>query len=272
MTKKEKCSNTQINRIVIHKEDNEKRIYENELNAYIKDGWVKGLSDLHKKSLSEKHIGKKPWDTGIKLDEHTKRKISDSLKGNTPWNKNITGVQNAWNKGLTKETDGRVRKISNSKIGHEVSEKTREKISKAFKGKKIDKDKLLIKVTKEYLTKKKNNSFNKSKKEEDFYKSLLEENKNKTIYRQYKDEQRYPFYCDFYILEDDLFIELNLHWTHGGKPFDQNDKECMKQLENWNEKAKSSQFYKNAIQTWTVRDVEKQRIARENNLNYKTIY
>ena len=50
------------------------------------------------------------------------------------------------------------------------------------------------------------------------------------------------------------------------------DEECKKQLEAWQEKAKTSKFYENAIQTWTVRDVEKQRIAKENNLNYKVIY
>ena len=40
----------------------------------------------------------------------------------------------------------------------------------------------------------------------------------------------------------------------------------------WQEKAKTSQFYANAIKTWTERDVEKQRVAKENNLNCKIIY
>ena len=92
--------------------------------------------------------------------------------------------------------------------------------------------------------------------------------KEKFIYK----EDRYPFYCDFYIVEDDLFIELNTHWTHGGKPYDPDDKECQEQLATWEEKAKTSQFYANAIKTWTERDVEKRRVAKENNLNYKVIY
>lgn len=157
-------------------------------------------------------------------------------------------------------------------MGHEVSEETREKLRKAFTGKKYDKKTLEIKLSKEYLTKKKNNTFNTSKPESDFYNKLLLENSTKTIFRNYKDKDRYPFYCDFYIVEDDLFIELNFHWTHGGKPFDPNDKECQEKLAIWQEKSKTSQFYKNAIQTWTVRDVEKQKIAKENNLNYKAIY
>lgn len=97
-------------------------------------------------------------------------------------------------------------------------------------------------------------------------------NENKTIYRNYKDRDRYPFYCDFYIVEDDLFIELNAHWTHGGKPFDENDEECIKQLQEWREKAKTSKFYENAIETWTVRDVKKLETAKKNRINYKTIY
>ena len=94
---------------------------------------------------------------------------------------------------------------------------------------------------------------------------------NCDVVRQYKDD-RYPFACDFYIPSKDLFIELNAHWTHGGRPFDPNDEDCQKQLAVWQEKAKTSKFYENAIQTWTVRDVEKQRIAKENNLNYIVFY
>lgn len=137
--------------------------------------------------------------------------------------------------------------------------------------KKLTEAQLEIRASKEYLTKKKNNSFNTSKPEEELYTILLKENVNKTILRRYK-EDRYPFYCDFYIVEDDLFIELNAHWTHGGKPYDPDDEECQKQLTTWEEKAKTSQFYANAIKTWTERDVEKQRVAKENNLNYKVIY
>lgn len=132
-------------------------------------------------------------------------------------------------------------------------------------------EKLQIKLSKEYLTKKLNSSFNSSKPEEDFYLELKELNKHKTIYRRYKEE-RYPFYCDFYIKEDDLFIELNLHWTHGGRPYDPNDAKCQRQLQLWQEKAKTSKFYQQAIETWTIRDVKKLETAKKNNLNYKTIY
>ena len=45
-------------------------------------------------------------------------------------------------------------------------------------------------------------------------------------------------------------------------------------LENkkWKEKSKTSQFYKNAIETWTVRDIKKLYYVSINNLNYIALY
>ena len=73
--------------------------------------------------------------------EH-KRKIGDSNKGKS-------------NKYKGKKRPSEVgEKVSKSKMGHEVSEETREKLRKAFTGKKYDKKTLEIKLSKEYLTKK----------------------------------------------------------------------------------------------------------------------
>jgi hypothetical protein len=57
-------------------------------------------------------------------------------KGNIPWNKGAKGLQVAWNKGLTKEVDERVKKYSKTQEFNVVSEETKRKISKANKGKK----------------------------------------------------------------------------------------------------------------------------------------
>ena len=122
-----------------------------------------------------------------------------------------------------------------------------------------------------FKTKKINGTFNSSKPETNYYYKLCEKYGKKNVLRNYKS-QLYPFYCDFYIKSKSLFIELNLHWTHGGKPYDPNDKECQEKLAIWQEKSKTSQFYRNAIQRWTVRDLEKQKIAKENNLNYVMYY
>ena len=77
--------------------------------------------------------------------------------------------------------------------------------------------------------------------------------------------------CDFYIPSKDLFIELQASWTHGGRPFD-GSIECQKQLNTWKQKASISNYYKNAIETWTKRDVLKRQTAEKNNLNYIEIW
>ena len=275
MNKIEKCRNTQVNRIVIHKGNKEKRIYSAELETYLTDGWSKGFSENHKKINSEKHKGLIPWNKNTKGLMKPNR--TTWQKGNIPWNKGNKSPKKK--KSTITESIGKEEmlkrkglKISKSKKGHIVTKETREKISKSKKNKKMSPEKLEIKTTKEYLTKKKNNSFNNSQLEQDFYNNLLKENRLKTIYRQYKDKERYPFYCDFYIKEDDLFIECNFHWTHGGKPYDPNDKECQEKLNLWQEKAKTSKFYQQAIYVWTELDVKKQKTAKDNNINYKVIY
>ena len=91
------------------------------------------------------------------------------------------------------------------------------------------------------------------------------------VVRQYKEE-RYPFRCDFYVISEDLFIELNTHWTHGEEPYDETNPKHQKIRAELQEKAKTSKFYEVALKVWTEVDVLKQRIARENNLNYEVIY
>lgn len=270
MNKIEKCKTTQIGRIVIHKDEQEKRIYQNELNYFLENGWELGISEKHRIKTSQSKMGQKPWNKGVKGS--IKPNSTSFEKGHIPWNKGVIGCQISWCKGLTKETDERVSKISQSKIGHQVSIETRKRLHDANIGKRYEGEKLKRKIEKSYLTKKSNNSLNTSNEEEIFYENLILENQNKTIFRQYYDAERYPFNCDFYIKEDDLFIELNKHWTHGGKPYNPNNEECQKQLREWEEKAKTSQFYKNAIETWTIRDVNKLKYAKENNLNYNVIY
>lgn len=119
--------------------------------------------------------------------------------------------------------------------------------------------------------KRKHNTFNTSKDEEFFYSKLLKIFPKEDIFRQYKDP-RYPFNCDFYIKSLDMFIELNFYISHGEHPFDPSNKNDLDLLESWKEKSKKSQFYKNLIETWTIKDPLKQKIAKENNLNYKLIY
>ena len=113
------------------------------------------------------------------------------------------------------------------------------------------------------LTLKKHNSFNKSKQEDQIYDLLLQ--KYIKVERQYKSEI-YPFSCDFYIPELNLYIEYQGTWEHGNKPYDKNDLECIDLLNKWNIKNKIR--YKNAIKIYTISDPLKRQIAKENNLNW----
>ena len=118
-------------------------------------------------------------------------------------------------------------------------------------------------IAKKYETKRKNGTFNTSNPEDRCYDLLCSIYPNAK--RSYKSEQ-YPYLCDFYVPELDLYIECHFFWTHGGHFFDPNNPEDLAKLEKW--KSKHSKFYDNAIQNWTVRDLEKLECARKNNLNY----
>lgn len=135
---------------------------------------------------------------------------------------------------------------------------------------KTPKDRLKWKE-KEYQTKKANNSFHISKLEDAYYLELCNKYGENDVTRQYRDE-RYPFACDFYIKSEDKFIEFNKTWTHGGKPYDSNDEDCIALLNKWKEKALTSKYYQIAIYTWTDLDVRKREYADKNHLNYEVIY
>ena len=99
-----------------------------------------------------------------------------------------------------------------------------------------------------------------------FLKQLLSCFQKNDVEREYDEDERYPFKCDFYIKSKDLFIEVNGFWVHNDHWFDENNKDDIKQLEEW--KKKEARFYRTAIEVWTERDVKKREFARKNNLNY----
>lgn len=120
-----------------------------------------------------------------------------------------------------------------------------------------------IRKEKEIETKRKNNTLTTSKSEEKTF-SLLKEKFPRTI-RQYHSE-KYPFYCDFYIPEKELYIELNGNWTHGFHPYNKDSIEDSKRLMEMKEK--NSKYYDKAIYVWTVLDPKKRETAKANNLNF----
>lgn len=122
---------------------------------------------------------------------------------------------------------------------------------------------------KRYITRKKHNTFNTSKIENELIEYL---SKNNIKYIHQYVSEIYPYNCDFYLPDYDLYIEIQGNWTHGTHPFDVNNIDDINKLEILKEKSKTSAFYKIAINVWTVRDVKKREIARNNNLNYLEIF
>ena len=118
-------------------------------------------------------------------------------------------------------------------------------------------------------TKRQNNSFHISKPEL-LVKQFLEQVFSDVQYQHISKE--YPFNCDFYVPSLDLYIECHFNWTHGGRPFNENDESCIEQLNAWKEKAKTSKFYQNAIYVWTDLDVRKRQCVIDSNLNWLAFY
>ena len=146
-------------------------------------------------------------------------------------------------------------KISKASKEHWKDKNFRDKCSKGIK--QADESKDLLK----------NNTFNTSKPEQ-LTKELLQQKFDKVL-TQYKDE-RYPYLCDFYIPQLDLFIECNYHWTHGKEPYNEKNVEHQTRLKEL--QIKNTKYYKNAIHTWTELDPKKLEHLKKNRLDYKIFY
>lgn len=129
-------------------------------------------------------------------------------------------------------------------------------------------------LQKQHETKKQNGTFNTSYLEDEGYLKLL--TKFPDAIHHYSIDPRYPFECDFYIPNLDLFIECHYFWTHGDpkynchEPFNKNSSKHQEMLQRW--KSKNTKFYDNAIKVWTYYDPLKLKIFQDNNLNYKIFY
>ena len=132
-----------------------------------------------------------------------------------------------------------------------------------------DKEFVKSKNEKMFNSKKENGTLNSSDTEDQLFEILL--TKFPKAIHHYKTKE-YPFACDFYIPELDLYIEYQGTWTHGEKefhlPFNENNLEHLKKKDELLEKSSYSKYYKTAIYVWTKLDPEKRKIAKENNLNW----
>lgn len=129
-------------------------------------------------------------------------------------------------------------------------------------------------ANKAYNTRKKNGTLNTSTIEQNISQYLKDLNIN--YISQYKSE-KYPFHCDFYFPDYDLYVEIQAHWTHGKHPFDCLNKNDIELLNKWKTKCgirNNGQVnqYVNGVNVWTQRDPLKRETAKNNNLNYLEIF
>ncbi len=89
---------------------------------------------------------------------------------------------------------------------------------------------------------------------------------------EYNKDIRYPYFCDFYLPDFDLFIEVNGYYTHCNHWFDSNNSEDVNKLNELIEKSKVHSMYKTCIRVWTQSDVEKRNCAKNNKLNYVVLW
>ena len=102
---------------------------------------------------------------------------------------------------------------------------------------------------------------------EDKMYAMLKDKFGDDVRREYWSE-RYPYPCDFYVPQFDLYIELNAFGSHGGHWFDSTSVEDVKALADLVELSKRSSWYKQKIKVWTQTDLMKRMMAIRNDLNY----
>lgn len=147
-----------------------------------------------------------------------------------------------------------------------MGDEARREISKRMSSARVQRQSL--------ATKKRNATLATSFSEDALHELLVEyaDQLGMTVVRQHRDEERYPFAVDFYIPERDLFIELNGSWSHGGHWYEVDREMDQKTVRTWRKKGEKSQYYLNALGTWTERDVRKRAAARAAQLNYVTLW
>jgi group I intron endonuclease len=104
------CSNDNLNELEVYYSELYNSTSSNGLNIRQCGGAKSKLSEETKRLISSSNMGRI-------VTSDCKRKISEKLKGNVPWNKGVKTGQSSWNKGL------------------KLSEETKSKLSKLYKGK-----------------------------------------------------------------------------------------------------------------------------------------
>lgn len=127
-----------------------------------------------------------------------------------------------------------------------------------------------------YETMVENSTMQKSKAEDEFVDLI--ENAGYKVVRHYKTKE-YPYNCDIYIPDYDLYIEYNGSQFHNTYSYmgTQEDKELINHYLKESERIKENEHrsdtqYDAMIYTWSNLDVRKRNHAQDNHLNFLEIY
>lgn len=93
----------------------------------------------------------------------------------------------------------------------------------------------------------------------------------KDFITEYKSDE-YPYHCDFFLIPKNIYVEINVYYTHGKHWYNKNNSSDIAQLQKWNNAKKEHKQYQSAIKTWTESDVKKREIAKKNKLNYVVLW
>ena len=159
----------------------------------------------------------------------------------------------------SKEVKNKIKKTCLKKYGETNSAKSNI-VKKKARNTVLDKHNICF--SEERLALSKKELKNASKIEQYFYNNL---NDYTVLYNA--SSNKYPYLCDFYIKELDLYIELNITWTHGWHYYTESDKPKLLEMKN-----KNNAYYDVAIYIWTTHDLEKRDCAIKNNLNYVVVW
>ena len=118
---------------------------------------------------------------------------------------------------------------------------------------------------KRQLTMYKNGTLNTSHNFEDMLVQYLKDTYPQyTILTQYNEDPRYPYMCDCYIKELDLFIEFQGSYFHNWRPFDYS----AAHIKEYEEMIAHGGQKETIANVWRYKDTEKRECAKRNNLNY----
>lgn len=251
----------------IHKGTTNSKVRTDRLQEYLSDGWEIGnwnQQELNRRSgdgVLRFYNGIRSNGTYDAYRESRSRNVSNGLKAF--WQ----GADDSFRA----ERENRKR-ASREKWSPEFKEIVHTTMSNSAKKNRatISPEEYRNRSVKATITKKKNGTFGVSSFEDTCYNALCAFYGESNIAREYDSDIRYAHRCDFYVKPLDLFIELNIHPSHGDRPFDPMSQED--NAEYLRLRSSSDPWDNMVASVWGERDRVKVEDAVSSGINYLVVY